>query len=64
MQPTAAEIERGSRRPRNSPCTTAKPGASLDNQTFHARRVKSPRCGDAGRTATNDHYFVITIYHF
>lgn len=64
MEPTAAEIERRSRWPCDSPCTTAKPGASLDDQTFHARRVKSPGCGNAGRTATNDHYFVITICHF
>jgi hypothetical protein len=26
--------------------------------------VKSPGCGNAGRPATNDHYFVITICHF
>jgi hypothetical protein len=64
MQPTAAEIERGSRRPGNSPRTTAKSRASLDDQTFHARSVKPPGCGDASRTATNDDYFVIIICHF
>jgi hypothetical protein len=64
MQPTAAEIECRSRRPGNGPRTAAKSGASLDDQTFHARCVKPPGCGYAGRTATNDDYFVITICHF
>jgi hypothetical protein len=63
VKPTAAEIERRSRRPCNSPRATAKPWASLDDQALHSRRMKSPGCRNAGRTATDDHHFAITICH-